>query len=459
MQPMARMIAPRVNKGAEQVQTHRLRVWFPVLPFIAYWIFFFTVYHIGIVIRPPLHANTYFYFLSGLLAFILGYHIATCRVVGARVHHDPYGVQVTDWRARRYATVLLPIALLGGGIAVVDKLVSGAGSFSRTLEETEIAREYMGQTSLLTTVSVIPSMAMYIALACYFRAIGSRTRVPLMVSLMAAGVLGLLLVNSFLSVNRGQFFWVFSYLLYYAFFVKGRRIREVVFEKRVFGLRNLMLAFAVMASVYIVFIAGNRSSEAWNRSVVSNASGGDRYGVLGVIDNPKLAASVVSMESYGTHGFEYIDVWMQNADYLAFSPAFLLGGRFGDQIRRFNPYYQEDALRLGNSWSYQNGLRLFPVGWPSVFGFLLPMFGCVGGVLFLGFLGFVNGRLVRAYLLDGSLGALVIGLALYAALNMSFSWIGGDFSHNCAYVVGVWMIFSERSYRLNEGQRRPIWQK
>ncbi len=455
MQSMTRMIGLRANKRPEQMQTHRFRVWFPVLPFIAYWIFFFAVYHIGIVIRQPLHLNTYFYFITGFLVFIIGYHIATCGVVNVRVRHDPNRAQLTDRRARRYATVLLPVALLGGGIAVVDKLVSGAGSFTRTLEETEIAREYMGQTSLLTTVSVIPSMAMYIALACYFRAIGSRIRVPLMVSLLAAGVLGLLLVNSFLSVNRGQFFWVFSYLLYYAFFVKGDRIRDVLFEKRVFGLRNMILAFALMASVYIVFIAGNRSSEAWNKSVVSSASGGDRYGVLGVIDNPKLAASVVSMESYGTHGFEYIDVWMQNADYLAFRPAFLLGGRFGDQIRRFDPNYQEEALRLGNLWSYQNGLRLFPVAWPSVFGFLLPMFGCVGGVLFLGVLGFLNGRLVRAYLLEGSLGALVIGFALYAALNMSFSWIGGDFSHNCAYVVGVWMLFTERSDRLIEHQWQP----
>jgi hypothetical protein len=75
--------------------------------------------------------------------------------------------------------------------------------------------------------------------------------------------------------------------------------------------------------------------------------------------------------------------------------------------------------------------------------------------VFLGVLGFLNGRLVRAYLLEGSLGALVIGFALYAALNMSFSWIGGDFSHNCAYVVGVWMLFTERSDRLIEHQWQP----
>ncbi len=423
--------ATRPSSGARTLQD-----WFPALPFLAYWIGTFLLYEFGPIINAPLRPQTYVYILGGLACFAASYAAG----MKGRRPQTPPDLEREVESAHTWLQWTAPAALIGTAGLVADRLLSGAGSVSRTLTETEFVREEFGfNTTWITTLSVAPYCLSLVCLAAYFLCLKHR-RLPRAMHLMVFAQLALIAYNAFLSVNRGVFLWLLTYGVFYIFFVRGTSVRTFLSSRAFRATRIAFVAFFVASMLYMYFIARYRNSEMYLTYLASTEVTTERY-TLEDID-VSTAGALISLIGYGTHEYNFIDAFLERAEPLAFNPGYLAGSRVLDQVRRFDPSFETQAETTARVWINDAGLP--PYAWPSVFGWLLTMFGYVGAPVFLVLLGFACGRLVRTYLATGALGALVLVFCLYTALNMSFNWIGGDLQQNTGYLVGAVLLLWRR---------------
>ena len=409
-----------------------LQEWFPALPLLIYWTGTLLLYEYGPVINSPLRAQTYAYILGGLACFGFSYAAG----LGGRRPGSPRFQQREVAFAETWLRWTAPLALFGSAGLVADRLLSGAGSLSRTLAETEYVREeFVANTTWLTTISVAPYTLSLVSIAAYFVCL-KHHRVSRSLNLMILAQMALLAYNAILSVNRGVLLWLLTYWIFYLFFVQGTSVRAFLVSRAYRATRIALVLFVVASVGYMFFIARYRNSEMYLRYLASTEVVDERYG-LADIDAP-AAGALISLVGYGTHEFVFIDAFLERAEPLAFFPGFLVGSRVLDQIRRFDPEFETQAEITGRLWINDAGLP--PFAWPSVFGWLLAMFGYVGAPVFLALLGFVYGRLVRTYVVSRTFGAMVLVFCLYTALNMSYNWIGGDLPQNVGYIVGAALL-------------------
>ena len=401
-----------------------------------YWGGAFLLRELGPVEQPPLSTATYAYLAASCFLFVVGYRLGLLRFEGRERPADE-SVRLSNRVVLRHLRLFCALGVLGGLGLVADLVISGSGSVERTLRSTETVRSAM-ETTALTTVSVVPYAFSFVGLAFYFYAISMRWRMGWTTHALAWGMPVLALATAFLSVNRGQFFWVATYVAFLAFFVEGLRWRD--FVRRGWYRRGLVLfgVFAVVAGAYVYFIARNRSTvenlEATGRRTFGHVNEDSVVAGLDAADRGVVAQLV----DYATHEFVFTDAFMERADPFAFRPSFLLGARLLSQIKRLYPEYQVGAMEVGFAWLRDADLS--PSGWPSIFGWNLVMFGYVGGVVFMFLFGFLMGHLVGHYLCYRHVGSLVITFCLYAALNISFNNIGGDFNHNFGYLYGTYLL-------------------
>jgi len=413
-----------------------LRDWFPALPFLAYWIGTLFLYELGPIINPPLRRETYLYVLGGLACFALSY---AAGMNGRRPDTPPNPDREVDL-AHAWFKWTAPAALFGAAGLVVDRLLSGAGSLTKTLAETEFVREeYVTNTTWLTTVSVAPYCLSLVSIAAYFICL-KHHRVGRGSHAMILGQLALLAYNAILSVNRGVLLWLLAYWVFHLFFVLGASVKAFLFARSYRAARVAIVLFLVASAGYMYFIARYRNSEIYLTYLASTEVMAERY-TISSIDAP-AAGALISLIGYGTHEFTFIDAFLERAEPLAFHPGFLVGARVLDQLRRFDPSLESQAEITARVWIADAGLP--PFAWPSVFGWLLTMFGYLGAPVFLVLLGFTYGWLVRQYLTTGAFGAIVLVFCLYTSLNMSFNWIGGDLQQNAGYLIGAMLLLLRR---------------
>jgi len=427
---------PSAHGAETQYPARAFRSWFPVLPFIVYWIATLLLREFGPIIHDELRPATYVYVVGGLAGFIWAYASGLGRVKPRSPTRSPEETGL----AQKWLFWTAPAALAGTAGLVLDRLLSGAGSLSRTLYETEYVRdEFAANTTWITTLSVAPYCFSLVSLAAYFACL-RHGRVSRFLHALILLQMALLAFNTFLAANRGVFFWLLTYWVFYVFFVRGSSVGEFVRSRALRTTRFAFVAFLVVAVGYIYFIARYRNSEMYLSYLVSTELNSQRYS-LPDLDTPALGA-LIHLIQYGTHEYTFIDAFLERAEPLAFNPGYLLGSRILNQVRRFAPTYETQGEITAGQWMSEAGLP--PWAWPSVFGWLLAMFGYIGAPAFLALLGFACGRLSRSFLSTGSFGALVLVFCLYTALNMSFNWIGGDFQQNTGYVVGIALLASRR---------------
>jgi hypothetical protein len=259
------------------------------------------------------------------------------------------------------------------------------------------------------------------------------------------GSLALLAFNSFLSVNRGSFFWILTYAAFYIFFIESESLTGFLIKKKYKNIRKILILFLAISLIYFSFIAKNRSSERGLYHLAQNYSLVDRYDLLNETEDTNARASYFLLSSYATSGFRYIDAYIQLSEPLYFNPIWIIGGRTLDQYRRFFPDFVSGAVEQNLQWRMQADLSYS--GWPTLFGWNLAMFGYIGAVLFMFLLGLIFGSVVGRFFRNYDIGSLIIIFSLYGAFNMSFNWIGGDFSHNMGYMFGLFIIYAQRKNR------------
>ena len=423
------------------------RLWFPIIPFLFFWIASFATYHVGPIIYPSLHFSTYIYLLSSFFLFIIGYRVGLRRinknksVSYAQVNRN----NIFIVSKLRYFSFFGFIGTLG---FVVDKLITGAGSIDRTLNHTGEIRTDIIAITPLTTFSVLPYSFLLIALAVYFYALGMKWKVSKYTHFFIFGSMFLLAFNSFLSVNRGSFFWILTYAAFYIFFIKSESVKGLLWKRQYKKIRKILLIFLTISLMYFAFIAKNRNLDDGLYYLTQSYIPVDRYDLLENSDDPDKLASYFLLSSYASGGFRYIDSFLQLSEPLYFNPIWLIGGRTLDQYRRIAPDFVSGAVELNLEWRAQSGLSYF--GWPTIFGWNIAMFGYFGAVIFTYFLGFTFGRVVSNFIYRFDVGSLIIIFGLYGAFNMSFNWIGGDLTHNLCYLYGLFLILAPRkTLRLN----------
>ena len=417
--------------GIRRITT--FRAWFPTIPFISYWVTSLLFYEFGPLVNPRLRPQTYLYLAVSLAVFLVGYHLALHRKRESNV----LVLRGEIRRAVRWVQWTSVFALIGELGLVADRLLSGAGSISRSLYETEYVRtEFVRNTTWLTTISVLPYALSLISIAGYFYCLGTRQRVSRWVHAVIFLQMALDVLNAFLSVNRGPVYYLLTYWLICCFFAMGISVRDAVWSARYRLARLGFVLFLVLACTYIYFIARNRNSGEYLEAMANNVTTTGRYDFLRTRDRD--FGALMSLVFYGTHEFEFIDAFVERADWVSFHPTFLVGGRFIDQIQRAYPNFTPKEWEIAADWVADAGLP--PSAWPSVFGWPLVMFGSLGAIVFFFGLGSLFGGMTGRYLARGEFGALVGVFCLYAALNMSFNWIGGDFTHNAGYLAAIWLI-------------------
>ena len=422
------------------------RAWFPVLFFLVFWTNSYFNYHFGLLIRDPLMPQTHFYLWGSMLLFVMGYAIGLGRPKRVVVEHS---VQV--WRLNasvfKYLKWLMWITLIGAVGLIADRLLSGAGSITKTLEETEFVRqEYAGNTTVGTTVSMALYAFSFVTYATYFLAVATRYAMPRYYHWIIYGTYLSLCLSSFLTANRGNFLSVFTYVAFMIFYVQGSGIREFLLTKRYRMFRTVGIAFVALALVYFFFISRYRSTEDGLVSDASYYRPADRYGLYQTNFDEYDITAFLTTYTYMTEGYQYIDAFLKKSSVFAFRPSMLVGSRTMRQFWRFlSEGFERElaAVRVGNMWREEDGMSIH--GWPTIWGWNLAMFGYVGALVFMLCYGWWMGYCSGLFLRFSNLGALMVCFANYSVLMNSYNSLGGDIFHQVSIFAGVWVLLNIRS--------------
>ncbi len=423
------------------------RAWFPVFLFVTYWLNSYLNYHFGFLVREPLQAQTHIFLWSSMLLFVYGYALGLGKPKRMLVR-DNLRVWAINKELLVHLKWLLWITFIGAAGMIVDRVLSGSGSIQQTLEETEFVREeFMGGTTLLTTICMALFLVQFVALSAYFLAGATGFKMPRYCGVLVYGVFALLCFNSFLSTNRGNFFAVLTYVFFMIFYVEGSTIKEFIVRRKYFYLRVAGVVFTTLALIYFFWVSRNRSSEDWLEHIAQYSyRDKDRYGLYQMNLEDNDVSAFLLTYSYVSEGYQYIDLFITQADAFHFSPLILVGNRTVRQFTRFLPKSIRDkkftAVERGNYWRQSAGLSLY--GWPTVWGWNLAAFGYVGGVIFMFLYGIWLGYCSGQFLRYANAGALMVCFANYSILMHSFNSLGGDVMHQFAIFVGVLILITHQ---------------
>lgn len=409
--------------------------WFPVLPFLAYWIVAYIAFNFGPFVTPILDASTHIYIMLYMVVFAISYRLGLKKsnfpVRSCSGADDALAIKLlkrTTW-----------LAFIGTLIFIYDKLSSGAGSFSAVQNElSSIRGDNSEKVTFLTTLAVIPQSFKIVAIAIYFYSNWRKLKIPKTAHLLISLMILLELVNMVLSANRGSLFWILSYAIFYFIFCSRVNIISEIFSLKNIRIKLFLLVSFLIAYSYFIWVAENRvvnstavylGAEAFSLLKEPEGYSFENYSTLG---------AEYQIFYYLTHGFQYTDAILKHTAIFNIDLVSPLGIRVESQISRFITGYTHPAKADILTWLDSEGLNLS--GWPTIFGASLAYFGILGSLCFSAFIGFFSGYSVRRWMQSFGLGWLIIVLLIFSSLNMSFDWIIRDFDQFTALAFGIFLI-------------------
>lgn len=409
--------------------------WFPVLPFILYWIFSFIAYEFGPFINPSLSNYTYLYFFSMFGLFIIMYWIGinTRRMVLVKPS------SIVSSLPLKILNISIQCVFIGTLLLVVDRIWSGAGSFDLVVNEmSKIRSLYADNTTWITTIAVLPQSLRTIAFAAYFYCLTNGTLIKRKIHILMLGIILLDIINMMLTASRGILFWNTTYLFFYLVFCKRLSLLRIVFSTKYKSAKLIFIIAMILTFSYFYFVARNRTIESVLEFSGRNVSYSLKYpSLFEKYDYATIGASE-QLFSYITHEFRYFDVILKNAEIFNFDPLTAMGIWVSVQITRLFPDYEPSAKVVALQWLVDDGLS--PAGWPSIFGWPLTMFGVIGSILFFPLLGLACGLCVANYLKTNKFGWFLLVFVVYNSLNISFDWILRDPEQYVAIILAFALI-------------------
>ena len=396
----------------------------PLLPFTAYWALTLLYYHIGFVVTPSLHVQTYLYIALGVFLCILGFRIQT-RNERVMVRSSAPFLQ----RREKWVKGLLVIAFAGNVLLLLDKIRAGV-SLSVVVNETQFLRDDYG-TSVLTTAAVPFAGFLYPAVAGFFLFAGSNQKISKTTALLGCATVGALLLTTVLSGNRAHILHFVFWMIFLLGFVTWRGLPgdRIANRRRI---ARLMLVIGMLgATAYTIFISSFRISTDF----LQNYERGEllRYNAIESVSNQRVQGGLVLLSGYATQQYEFVDTIIKNAPFIRFdlSPFVLWHNR---QLARIGITDHEETMR---AYAIEiGGLGLSEFGWPSVFGHLMIYFGSMGGLIWMFIFGTLLGYFTKSYWRTGRLWALAASFQLYSFLNYSYMAVPAD--HN--FAIGTLII-------------------
>lgn len=420
-----------------------LYYWFPVLPFLSYWVVAYFAFNFGPFVTPELDVYTHIYIVLYMATFAIAYRLGL-RMTSHSVR-PCFGID--DAIAIKLLKRTSWLTFIGTLIFIYDRLTSGAGSFSVVQNELSSVRDdYAGRVTFLTTLAVIPQSFRLVTFATYFYANWRKLQIPKIVHFLVFLTIFLELINMVLSANRGSLFWILSYAIFYFIFCVKINIFSIFFSLRNIGIKVLFSACFLIAYSYFAWVAENR--------VVSSTAeylGVEAFSLLKEPGDYSFKSySALGAEYhlfyYLTHGFQYVDAILKHAAVINFDLISPLGIRLEAQLSRFIAGYVHPAKADILMWIYSEGLS--QSGWPTIFGASLAYFGIIGSLCFSALIGYFSGYSVRRWVNSFRLGWLILVFLIFSSLNVSFDWIVRDFDQYVAFVVGVYLIKTAQVRRL-----------
>lgn len=417
--------------------------WFPVLPFMLYWIISFILYDFGPFVNTELDLNTYLYLGLCFLLFAAFYRNGLKSSHWNSSTTCESDVTVT-FNILRWSSFL---TLIGTILLLVDRIQSGSGSLDLVLNRLEDVREYyVNKTTILTAIAVVPQSFRLVAFSSYFYCLKNKILVPKKIHLCMFATISCELYNMILAANRGILFWLTTYWLFYLFFCKQVSVKELLLSKGYFKLRCAFLAIILISLSYFYFVAKNRDDSSYLTQLGTQVSSYSRYSLDYSFFDDKSLGAAYQLFTYGTHEFEYINTFVKNAEIINFDFITPLGPRIEYQITKIFPSYVSSSKETGQQWMKNDGLSIF--GWASTFGWSLAFFGFLGSFMFFGTLGFMSGSFVRLYLNSQEFGWFLLVFVMYASLNMSFDWVLKDIEQFVAVIMAIVLIKNARLKRV-----------
>lgn len=391
-----------------------VRTWSPMGPAIIFWIIAFTNYHVGFVYYDFIKLSSYVYlsafFSAALLAYPLGKRCASSRAHRARV----CSVKVIGNNVL-YAVALTTFA--GLFLLTVDRMFISGISISRVIEDTASIRDVTELSGLTTLASPLAGCQL-VLFVIYFHRVYVRQNIPTIIHLIVVSTIGMRLFLSVVSTNRLAFIFVLAWVSYLLVYILGTRVRSMLsITKRVRWKLAIICMFSLTA-IYVLLISRYRTDESYLLHSTKGLE--DRYGLRMVMD-PQMANSILTLSTYTTQQFIYIDRGLEIVSPLAFRPQSMFTF-FLRQLARVGitgPYYS-NALHQQNR-RYQ--MNFAATGWPSLPGFGMFLFGSWGFPVFIFAVCFSFGYSSLYFLRTGSIVAL--------------SWNFLFFNYACVTHMGV----------------------
>ncbi len=432
--------------------------WAPVFLFASYWTVALVCYHIGPIVYPVFYLKTYIFIGFSLGLFFAGYKLGL-GFVFARTPEEISELSGNFRSAITFLKITTISSLIGIAGLVVDRFISGAASIDKTLNNVDVVRDDLILTPL-TTISNLFYLPVLISLALFMYCLKVRWKVPLWVHASVCITALMACFLAFLGAERQAFLFVAEYIFFYLFFLKNERLSTLIYDRTYRAWRIAFLAFLTIASIYIFFIARYRSTDGYLDHLTRNRWAQlDRYHLLAdnTWFNERQMGSVFLLASYMTDELEIADKYCKASSPFCFNPGLLFGDRVWFQVKRFDPEYVCDAYGIIDELDSELSDGSWSDKWKGIFGCNLVMFGCVGGILFMGILGIVFGFMVRQFLLYYDAWCLIIVLCLYLCLTMSYMGFYADIFHLAGLAVGLMhYLFAPKSLRPDRRQRKRV---
>ncbi len=389
---------------------------FPVLPFVGYWVLAALYYHFGFVDTQEIPASTHVYVFICTSVLASSYWFTVRNAT-----NRPAPSSKKRPSDEKILVAIIGISAIGNTLLMVDKLRAGVTA-SVVIQQTEFLRDDYA-TSTLTTVAVPLAGFLYPAIAGLFLVARNNTPIPKWVLIPGLINLAALIVTTVLSGNRAHIAHFVLWLTFFVYYAAQARGGIVQWRRKVASVA--IIAAAAFALIYTILISSFRVSTDFLQTYTSRES--MRYDVTRYIENPRIQYGVVLLSGYVTQQFQYIDAILEKEDKAGIDPLpFTIW--FERQLGRIG--IGDSEARIRDYVKRANDIGLSEYGWPSMFGHAAIYYGNFGAIMLMSIIGWGLGYFSKKFISEPALWSLSATLLLYSFINYSYMAIPAD--HNFA---------------------------
>lgn len=408
-------------------------LWFPVLPFIIYWLSSIFLYEFGPFNTPDISISTILYILLCIFLFSYAY--------GKKINVNNYSYKKLIisrpvlLKLKKHLNYFIFFSMIGNVLFVIDKYITGAGSIDLVINEFQYIREdYVKNTSILTTIAVIPQSLRLCAIGLWFYFRYLNIKISKINNIMIILSFLFELFNMVISANRGSLYWDIMLFVFYLIFIQRYKALDIINPIKNMKLIIIIIFIFSIFYSYSTWVAENRVEES---TAVFLGEKADNLLKSNTDMDVKAVGSSYQLFYYLTHGITNFNLLIDDAPVINIDVIASLGGRFKSQLQKIFPNYENYSdVIIFNSYS-KHGIEISE--WASVFGVATFYFGIIGAPIFFYTLGAYCSKVLNEWFKYQFAGYLIIIVVIYIGMCSSFSWFVRDFDQIIGIIYGIYI--------------------